>query len=106
LAGLFGGVMSKSTVSRVWRRIKADWEAWGARDLGNEDVVRLILDGTGTRNFLPLCQPAPSSTSATCSSSPIVEAKASRNACIPALFASGRISAKALSVPGSTAAKI
>jgi len=46
LTSLFGGVVSKSTVSRVWRRIKADWEAWGARDLGNEDVVRLILDGT------------------------------------------------------------
>lgn len=33
-------------MSRVWREIKADWEAWTARDLGNEDVVRLILDGT------------------------------------------------------------
>jgi putative transposase len=46
LAGLFRGAVSKSTVSRVWRKIKADWEAWSARDLGNEDVVRLILDGT------------------------------------------------------------
>ena len=46
LAGLFQGAVSKSTVSRVWRKIKADWEAWTARDLGNEDVVRLILDGT------------------------------------------------------------
>lgn len=46
LAGLFDGVVSKSTVSRVWRKIKADWEAWNARDLTNEDVVRLILDGT------------------------------------------------------------
>jgi len=46
LAGLFRGAVSKSTVSRVWRKIKADWEAWTARDLGNEDVVRLILDGT------------------------------------------------------------
>lgn len=46
LASLFGGVVSKSTVSRVWRKIKADWEAWNARDLTNEDVVRLILDGT------------------------------------------------------------
>jgi hypothetical protein len=25
--------VSKSTVSRVWRKIKADWEAWTARDL-------------------------------------------------------------------------
>jgi putative transposase len=46
LASLFGGVVSKSTVSRVWRKIKADWQAWNARDLTNEDVVRLILDGT------------------------------------------------------------
>ena len=45
LASLFGGVVSKSTVSRVWRKIKADWEAWTARDLSHEDVVRLILDG-------------------------------------------------------------
>jgi len=26
--------------------VKTDWEAWGARDLGGEDIVRLILDGT------------------------------------------------------------
>jgi len=46
LASLFGSAVSKSTVSRVWRKIKADWEAWSARDLSTEDVVRLILDGT------------------------------------------------------------
>ena len=46
LAGLFQGAVSKSTVSRVWRRIKADWDAWNARDLAGEDIVRLILDGT------------------------------------------------------------
>jgi hypothetical protein len=34
----------------------------------------------------------------------MVAANASRNARIPAPFASGRISANALSVPGSTAA--
>src|SRR5262249_2337573 len=34
---------------------------------------------------LLLCQPAPSTTSATCSSSAIVAAKASRNACMPAV---------------------
>ena len=26
--------------------MKTDWEAWSARDLGGEDIVRLILDGT------------------------------------------------------------
>lgn len=46
LAGLFRGAVSKSTVSRVWRRIKADWDAWNTRDLAGEDIVRLILDGT------------------------------------------------------------
>jgi putative transposase len=46
LAALFKGAISKSTVSRVWRKIKADWEGWKARDLSGEDIVRLILDGT------------------------------------------------------------
>lgn len=46
LAGLFRGVVSKSTVSRVWRKIKTDWESWNKRDLGQENIVRLILDGT------------------------------------------------------------
>lgn len=46
LAALFRGAISKSTVSRVWRKIKADWDAWNKRDLGSENIVRLILDGT------------------------------------------------------------
>jgi putative transposase len=46
LAAVFRGAISKSTVSRVWRRIKADWESWNRRDLAPEDIVRLILDGT------------------------------------------------------------
>ena len=46
LAALFRGAISKSVVSRVWRKVKADWDNWNKRDLGNEDVVRLILDGT------------------------------------------------------------
>ena len=36
LASLFRGAVSKSTVSRVWRKLKADWEAWNARDLAGE----------------------------------------------------------------------
>ena len=32
-------------VSRVWRKVKTDWEAWTRRDLAGEDIVRLILDG-------------------------------------------------------------
>jgi transposase-like protein len=49
LASLFRGAVSKDTVSRVWRKIKSDWEAWNKRDLSKEDVIRLILDGTVVR---------------------------------------------------------
>jgi putative transposase len=49
LAALFRGPVSKDTVSRVWRKIKGDWEAWSARDLSSEEVGRLILDGTAVR---------------------------------------------------------
>src|SRR5262249_56569395 len=42
LASLFRGAVSKDTVSRVWRKIKGDWEAWNRRDLSTEDIVRLI----------------------------------------------------------------
>jgi Transposase, Mutator family len=38
--------VGKDTVSRVWRKAKADWDAWNARSLANEPIVRLILDGT------------------------------------------------------------
>ena len=46
LKALFGGAVSKDTVSRVWRKVKTDWEAWNARSLAEEPIVRLILDGT------------------------------------------------------------
>jgi putative transposase len=36
-------------VSRVWRKVKADWDAWNARSLAEEPIVRLILDGTVVR---------------------------------------------------------
>jgi len=49
LAALFGGAIGKDVVSRTWRKVKTDWEAWNRRDLGGEDVVRLILDGTVVR---------------------------------------------------------
>ena len=49
LAALFRGSVSKDTVSRVWRKLKGDWEAWNARDLSSEAMVRLILDGTVVR---------------------------------------------------------
>ena len=49
LAALFGGAVGKDVVSRVWRKVKGDWEAWGARSLAAEPIVRLILDGTVVR---------------------------------------------------------
>jgi putative transposase len=49
LASLFRGAVSKDTVSRMWRKIKGDWEAWNKRALSTEDVIRLILDGTTVR---------------------------------------------------------
>src|SRR6202047_544355 len=41
--------VSKDTVSRVWRKVKADRDAWNARSLAAEPIVRLILDGTVVR---------------------------------------------------------
>jgi putative transposase len=49
LASLFGGAVGKDTVSRVWRKVKSDWDAWSARSLAEEPIVRLILDGTVVR---------------------------------------------------------
>jgi transposase-like protein len=49
LGALFKGAVSKDTVSRTWRKVQADWEAWCHRSLAEEDVVRLILDGTVVR---------------------------------------------------------
>jgi transposase-like protein len=46
LKALFGGAVSKDTVSRVWRKVKADWDNWNGRSLADEPIVRLILDGT------------------------------------------------------------
>jgi len=46
LSALFAGAVGKDVVSRAWRKVKTDWEAWCGRDLGDEDIVRLILDGT------------------------------------------------------------
>ena len=49
LGALFGGAVGKDTVSRVWRKVKSDWDAWNARSLADEPIVRLILDGTVVR---------------------------------------------------------
>ena len=49
LAPLFKGAVGKDVVSRAWHKVSTDWTAWLRRDLGGEDVVRLILDGTVVR---------------------------------------------------------
>jgi transposase-like protein len=49
LGALFKGAVGKDVVSRTWRKVKGDCEAWARRDLSGEDVVRLILDGTAVR---------------------------------------------------------
>jgi transposase-like protein len=46
LGALFGGAVGKDTVSRAWRKMQSDWEAWQKRDLSHDDIVRVILDGT------------------------------------------------------------
>jgi putative transposase len=49
LLAVFGGAISKDTVSRVWRKVKADWDVWNSRSLADEPIIRLILDGTVVR---------------------------------------------------------
>ena len=46
---LFGGAVSKDIVSRVWRKVNSDWQAWNARSLAEKPIVRLILDGFHSR---------------------------------------------------------
>jgi hypothetical protein len=40
LSALFGEAVGKDTVSRVWRKVKSDWDAWNARSLADEPGVR------------------------------------------------------------------
>jgi len=46
LFALFKGAVNKDVVSRAWRKVKTDWDAWCRRSLADEDIIRLILDGT------------------------------------------------------------
>lgn len=46
LGALFGGAVGKDTVSRAWHKFSADFAAWNQRDLSQEPIVRVILDGT------------------------------------------------------------
>jgi putative transposase len=49
LGALFKGTVGKDVVSRTWRKVRTDWDAWNRRDLAEEPIVRLILDGTLVR---------------------------------------------------------
>jgi putative transposase len=49
LATLFNGAIGKDVVSRVWRKVQGDWQAWNHRSLAEEPIIRLILDGTVAR---------------------------------------------------------
>ena len=49
LNAVLAGPVGKDVVSRVWRKSKGDWDAWNARSLAEEPIVRLILDGTVAR---------------------------------------------------------
>src|SRR5208337_3328006 len=49
LAAAFAGPVGKDVVSRTWRKVKGDWDAWNGRSLAEEPIVRLILDGTVVR---------------------------------------------------------
>jgi transposase-like protein len=49
LSAVFEGAVSKDVVSRTWRKVKGDWDAWNVRSLKDEPIVRLILDGTVVR---------------------------------------------------------
>ena len=43
LAALFDGAVGKDVVSRTWRKITSDRDAWNGRDLAAEPILRLIL---------------------------------------------------------------
>src|ERR1700745_2541150 len=58
LSAVFGGAVSKDTVSRVGRKGRGDWDVWEARSLAGEPIVRLILDGTVVRVRLDRKAPA------------------------------------------------
>ena len=42
LFGLFRGAVSKDVVSRAWRKVKVDWDAWCSRGLAQ--VLRRVPD--------------------------------------------------------------
>ena len=47
LAAVFA--VGKDTISRVWLKVKGDWDAWNSRSFAAEPIISLILDGPGYR---------------------------------------------------------
>jgi hypothetical protein len=39
LSAVFGDAIGKDTVSRMWRKVKGDWDVWNARSLAEEPIV-------------------------------------------------------------------
>jgi transposase-like protein len=48
LAALFKGAVGKDTVSRIWRKVKTDWEAWSKRSLASGQITMRKVDGWQT----------------------------------------------------------
>lgn len=49
LAARFGGAIGKEIVSRTWRKVKTDWDAWNVRSLADEPIVRRSSTATVVR---------------------------------------------------------
>ena len=49
LSSLFAKGVGKDVVSRVWRKVKGDWDAWNARSLKDEPIIRLTRWHCGAR---------------------------------------------------------
>jgi transposase-like protein len=52
LFALFKGAVSKDVVSRAWRKVKTDWDAWCACSLADEDIIPTAF--TGDSRGIPL----------------------------------------------------
>jgi hypothetical protein len=52
-------VRARAAVSRVWRKVKSDWDAWNARSLTEEPIVRAPKGGYRSRVILGFarCRP-------------------------------------------------
>jgi transposase-like protein len=50
LAAVFGGAVSKDTVSRVWRKVQADWDAWAL----SRQLYRARIESQGSPSVMPL----------------------------------------------------